>query len=63
MSTIIPTDHKVNLSRQVLMIAGIVLASTTLVALYIWVMTAQTIAPPGLRMLDFLWRAFGWLRA
>lgn len=61
MSTIIHIVEKSISSHRTLINAGIILLSASLVAIYIDIMTAQTIAPPGIRILDFLWRAFYWL--
>ncbi len=49
--------------RRAMMIAVIALLMTGLVAAYIRIMTAQTIAPPSLRILDFFWTTLSWLRA
>jgi hypothetical protein len=62
MSTTRDTYPKVIASRHALMIGAIAFVSAALTAVYIWIMTTQTIASPGLRILDFLWRAFSWLR-
>ncbi|HLO27671.1 MAG TPA: hypothetical protein VK249_00960 [Anaerolineales bacterium] len=62
MSTTIHSHQKVIPSRRALIIGAIAFVSIALVAGYIWIMTAQTIAPPRLMILDFLWRAFSWLK-
>jgi hypothetical protein len=54
---------KVIPSRRALIIGIIALVFIALVAVYIWIMTAQTITPPGLRILDFFWTIFSWPRA
>ena len=61
MSTIIGVVQKFVSSRRTLMIAGIILLSASLVAIYVDIMMAQIIAPPALRVLDFFWRTFHWL--
>jgi hypothetical protein len=63
MSTTINSYPKVIPSRRTLIIVVIAFVSIALAAGFIWIMTDQTIAPPGLRILDFLWRRFSWLRA
>lgn len=61
MTTLIHIVQKVTSSRRTLMTAGIILLSGTIVAIYIEIMTAQIIAPPSLRILDFFWHTFSWL--
>ena len=63
MPAIIHMVQKTTSSRQRLItILGIVFLCVTFVAIYIEIMTAQMIAPPGVRVLDFFWRTFHWLR-
>ena len=46
------------LSRRVLILGTIVFLSAALTAGYIWVMRDQSIAPPGLRVMNWFWRVF-----
>ncbi len=63
MSTIIRVIQKATSSRRRLVITVVIIfLSTALVTIYIEIMTAQMIAPPGLRVLEFFWRSFHWLQ-
>ena len=62
MSTTTQSNPKVFPSRRVLIIAVIALVLIALVAMSIWMMTDQTIAPPGLRIMAFFWKLFSWIR-
>jgi nitrogen fixation/metabolism regulation signal transduction histidine kinase len=63
MSTITHLVQKATSSRRTLAtVLAIIFLSIVLVTIYIEIMTAQMIAPPGLRVLDFFWRAFLWLK-
>lgn len=62
MSTKIHIVQQITSSRRILMAAGFILLSAILIAIYIEIMTAQIIAPPGVRVLEFFWRAFSWLK-
>ncbi len=50
-------------SRRSLIVGVIALVLGALTWAYVSLMTAHTIAPPGLRILDFLWTTLNWLRA
>ena len=49
---------RVVLSRRVLIIGAMVVVISALTAVYIWIATAQLIAPPGLRVMSWFWSVF-----
>lgn len=58
MSTAISISPKRSLNRRVLVIGLIVILGVLMTTGFVWVQVDHTIAPPGLRMLDWLWRLF-----
>jgi len=58
MSTTTSTYPKVILNRRVLVIGLIVILGVVVTTGFVWIQADQVIAPPGLRVLDWLWRVF-----
>jgi len=58
MSTITFIYHKGIQNRRVLIVGLIVLLSAAVTTGFVWMHTDQVIAPPGLRVMDALWRFF-----
>jgi len=55
MSTTTSTYRKVILNRRVLVIGLIVILSVIVTTGFIWMQSDPVIAPPGLRILNWLW--------
>jgi hypothetical protein len=55
MSTTTSTYPKVILNRRVLVIGLIVILSVIVTTGFIWMQSDPVIAPPGLRILNWLW--------
>lgn len=49
---------KVILSRRMVLIGLIVILGAIVTTGFVWLQTDHVIAPPGLRMMDWFWRAF-----
>ncbi len=49
---------KVIPTRRTLVIGLLVILGIVLIAGFVWMQTDQVIAPPSLRVLDWLWRMF-----
>jgi hypothetical protein len=58
MSTTTSTYLKVILNRRALVIGLIVILSVIVTTGFIWVQSDPVIAPPGLRILNWLWSVF-----
>jgi hypothetical protein len=56
MAAKIQTYHKAIPSDRVLAIGLIVVLAASIMTGFVWIQTDQVIAPPGLRVLDWLWR-------
>ena len=54
----IPAHHKIIPASRALVIGFIVILAITVTTGFVWIQTDHVIAPPGLRMLDWLWRIF-----
>jgi hypothetical protein len=52
------TSLKVTLNRRVLVIGLLVILGVLVTTGFVWMQTDHVIAPPGLRIMDWLWRAF-----
>ena len=63
MTTTRDASQRVSLIRNALVLGAIVLVIGLLTSFYISLVTAHTIAPPALRVSDFLWTAYRWLRS
>jgi len=58
MSTITSSSPKSILSRRVLVTGLMIILSIAVLTGYVWIQTDHVIAPPGLRLMDGLWRLF-----
>jgi hypothetical protein len=58
MSTITSIYHKSIENRRVLIVGLIVLLSMAITTGFAWFHTDHVIAPPGLRLMDGLWKLF-----
>jgi hypothetical protein len=58
MSTNTSAAQKVIPNHRVLLTMLIVLLGIAVTAAFVWMQTAHVIAPPGLRLMDGLWRLF-----
>jgi uncharacterized membrane protein YbjE (DUF340 family) len=58
MSTNTSADRKIILNRRMLAIGLIVILSAIVTTGFVWIQTDHVIAPPGLRIMDWLWRVF-----
>ena len=58
MSTTSFTSPKVSPTQRVLLTLLLGFVGMVVTAGFIWMQTDQVIAPPGLRVLDWLWRVF-----
>lgn len=58
MSTTTSTYLKAILNRRVLVIGLIAILGVAVTTGFIWMQSDPVIAPPGLRMMDWLWRVF-----
>ena len=58
MSTATVTDHKVIQNCHVLVIGLIIILGIAITTGFVWIQTDHVIAPPGLRLLDWVWRVF-----
>ena len=56
MSTNTLTDTKVIRIRRMLVIGVMIILSIAVTTGFVWMQTDQVIAPPGLRLMDGLWR-------
>jgi hypothetical protein len=54
----IPTDHKIILAIRMLVVGLIVILAVIVTTSFIWIQSDQVIAPPSLRMMNWLWRVF-----
>lgn len=54
----IPTNSKIIFASQMLVIGLIVIMAVIVTTGFVWMETDHVIAPPGLRMMDWLWRMF-----
>ena len=58
MSTNTSPVQKIIPNNRVLLAGLIVLLGIAATAAFVWMQTAHVIAPPGLRLMDGLWRLF-----
>jgi hypothetical protein len=58
MSTTTSTYPKGILNRRLLVIGLIVILGVIVTTGFVWMQTDHVIAPPGIRILDWIWRAF-----
>lgn len=58
MSKMASTYPKMVLNRRVLMIGLIAVLGVAVTTGFIWMQNDPVIAPPGLRIMDWLWRVF-----
>ena len=58
MSTTTSTYYKVIQNRHILAIGLIIILGIAITTGFVWMQTDHVIAPPGLRVLNWLWRVF-----
>ncbi len=58
MFEMVHTYLKVRPVSRVLMIGLLLILAFAVTTGFVWVATDQVVAPPGLRILDWFWRAF-----
>jgi len=58
MSTITSTFHKVIQNQRVLLTGLIIILGAAVTTGFIWMHIDHVIAPPGLRLMDALWKFF-----
>ena len=58
MSITTSTYHKVVRNCRVLLIGLLIILSIAVTTGFVWMQTDHVIAPPGLRLIDGLWRFF-----
>jgi hypothetical protein len=58
MSTATSTHPKGILNRRLLVIGLSVLLGVGVTTAFVWMQTDHVIAPPGIQILDWIWRAF-----
>ena len=58
MSTTTSTYPKGIQNRRLLVIGLIVILSVAVTTAFVWMQTDHVIAPPGMRIMDWIWRVF-----